>query len=64
MDISPRDQGDYQCRATYLGVGTIVSEPARLTVVGFLETLTNMDLTKGGFAHAWYTPPLCTSSPP
>ena len=47
--ITPKDQGDYQCRATYLGIGTIVSDPATLTVLGFLETLADMDLTKGMF---------------
>jgi len=45
--ITSKDQGDYQCRATYLGIGTIVSDPATLTVLGFLETLADMDLTKG-----------------
>ena len=48
VDISPQNQGDYQCRATYLGIGTIVSEPAKLTVLGFLESLSDIDLTTGG----------------
>ena len=50
VEISPQNQGDYQCRATYLGIGTIVSEPASLTVLGFLESLSDMDLTTGSSA--------------
>ena len=49
VDISPRHQGDYQCRATYLGIGTIVSQPSSLRVLGFLESLNNMDITKGTY---------------
>ena len=46
-DISRHHQGDYQCRATYLGIGTIVSQPSSLVVLGFLESLSDMDVTKG-----------------
>ncbi|KAL5252519.1 hypothetical protein ACHWQZ_G015335 [Mnemiopsis leidyi] len=47
VDISPRHQGAYQCSATYLGIGTVVSEASSLTVLGFLESLNDMDVTKG-----------------
>ena len=53
VEISPQNQGEYQCRATYLGIGTIVSEPAKLTVLGFLESISDMDLTTGGSHTIW-----------
>ena len=48
--VTLADQGEYQCLATFLGVGTLVSEPSRLMVLGFWEELTDVAVMEGSSA--------------
>lgn len=46
-DITLSESGEYECRATYLGIGTLTSYPARLAVLGFGAQISDMTLTTG-----------------
>ena len=46
-DLRLEDQGEYRCVATFLGIGSQISKPARLTVFGFTDRLSDVLVVEG-----------------
>ena len=46
-DVTLEDQGEYSCVATFLGIGSQISKPARLTVFGFIDRLSDVVVVEG-----------------
>ena len=46
-DVRLEDQGEYRCVATFLGITSQISKPAKLTVLGFKDRLSDIVVVEG-----------------